>query len=57
MNNTPDWYIIKLLDGTCDIKQVAQKPQNQEYWGKYSTFEEAVAKRVGLIRAKKCKPK
>ena len=57
MNNSQNWYIIKLSDGTCDIRQVSKKPQNQDFWGEYSTFAEAVAKRVGLIRAKKCKPK
>ncbi len=57
MATSEDWYIVKLPDGTCDILQTLKNPQDQDYWGKYPTLAEALAKRVGLIRAKKCKPK
>ena len=57
METSEDWYIVKLPDGTCDILQTLKNPQDQDYWGKYPTLAEALAKRVGLIRAKKCKPK
>jgi len=57
METSLDWYVVKLPDDTCEIIQAQEKPQNQDCWGKYSTLEEALAKRVGLIRSQKCKPK
>ena len=57
METISHWYIVKLPDDTCEIIQSPEKPQNETYWGSYTTFEEAIAKRVGLIRANKCKPK
>lgn len=57
METSSNWYIVKLADDTCEIIQTQKKPQEQDCWGQYSTLPEALAKRVGLIRAKKCKPK
>jgi hypothetical protein len=31
-------------------------PEPVEFWGPYPTQQEAIARRVGLIRAGKCKP-
>ena len=53
------WYVIKQEDGTCAIKQFASeqtKTPEQQQWGSYSSQQEAIAKRVGLIRAGKCQP-
>ena len=66
-----DWYIVQRETGQCDIlsdDQVAEnqlsnssKSESAEYqqfqtWGPFASEGEAIAKRVGLIRAGKCKP-
>lgn len=57
MNNKQNWYIVKQEDGTCDIVNTQEKPPKATSWGEFATQEEAIAKRVGLIRAGKCQPK
>jgi hypothetical protein len=57
MNNQQNWYIVKQQDGTCEILTAKEKPPNITSWGGYETQEEAIAKRIGLIRAGKCQPK
>jgi hypothetical protein len=61
MNNTQNWYIVKGNEGHCEIltdAQVKEKedPNIVEQWGPYGSLEEAIARRIGLIRAGKCKP-
>ena len=53
----PNWYIVQEEDGTCEIRMAQKKPPNVNSWGGFATQEEAIAKRVGLIRAGKCQPK
>jgi hypothetical protein len=54
------WYIVKIADRTCQI--VSQEELDAftveiiEQWGGYPDRSEAIAKRVGLIRAGKCQP-
>ena len=50
-----NWYIVKQADGTCELVSATEKPPDS--WGQYKTQEEALAKRIGLIRAGKCQPK
>ena len=57
MNNGQNWYIVKQEDNTCEIVMATEKPPNVTSWGEFKTREEAIAKRVGLIRARKCQPK
>ena len=57
MNKQQNWYIVKQEDGTCEIVTATEKPPNTESWGQFDSQEEAIAKRVGLIRAGKCQPK
>ncbi|MGB3514511.1 MAG: DDE transposase family protein [Microcoleaceae cyanobacterium] len=63
MNERPQkFYIIKQQTGTCEIlpsEQVEQKkdPDFVERWGPFNSVEEAIARRVGLIRAGICQPK
>ena len=57
MNDQQTWYIVKQANGTCDIVNTPEKPPNVESWGEFKTREEAIAKRVGLIRSGKCQPK
>ncbi|GAB4378718.1 MAG: hypothetical protein Kow00121_31250 [Elainellaceae cyanobacterium] len=64
MTNSEAWYIVKQTDGHCEIvpaSQVADPaslPQEtqSEQWGPFASQGEAIARRVGLIRAGKCQP-
>jgi len=58
MSNTTGWCIVKQDSGHCQIV-AASDPQvadASETWGPYDSQEEAIARRVGLIRAGKCQP-
>jgi hypothetical protein len=55
------WYIIQGQDGTCEVLSAEnvsrEKLQDQRpAWGPYATQQEAIARRVGLIRSGKCNP-
>ena len=54
------WYVVLQQDETCAIEQFdceqTKTPERQQ-WGSYSSQQEAIAKRVGLIRAGKCQPR
>jgi hypothetical protein len=53
------WFICKRENGTCEIVQSQNQdpiPDSLETWGSFATRGEAIAKRVGLIRAGKCLP-
>ena len=53
------WYIVKQSDETCQIEQFDKeqaKSPEQEQWGAYDSEQKAIAKRIGLIRAGKCRP-
>ena len=56
MSNT--WYIIKTEKEQCEIVKFEpnQVPENTNYWGPFSSKEEAITRRIGLIRAGKCQP-
>ncbi|MFB2936436.1 DDE transposase family protein [Aerosakkonemataceae cyanobacterium BLCC-F154] len=61
MSDSPGWYIIKRNQGNCDIVPSPQVESQEdsnivERWGPFSSVEDAIARRVGLIRAGKCKP-
>ena len=61
MTDSQGWYIIKLKEGNCEIvpsQQLESKEDSNilERWGPFSSLEDAIARRVGLIRAGKCKP-
>ncbi|MFQ3618097.1 MAG: hypothetical protein SNJ57_15160 [Cyanobacteriota bacterium] len=63
------WYIVKQPEGHCDIVTTADlqpKPTNPsqaaaetdpQQWGPFASQREAIARRVGLIRAGKCLPR
>ena len=55
MNNTQNWYIVKEHEGHCNIIESVTMPSDP-YWGPFSSQGEAIARRVGLIRAGKCQP-
>ena len=60
MNDSQVWYIVKHPAGNCEIFSSDQvKDDNSEIieqWGPFSSQGEAIARRVGLIRAGKCQP-
>ncbi|HEY9845918.1 MAG TPA: hypothetical protein V6D03_06935 [Candidatus Caenarcaniphilales bacterium] len=65
MHSSTVWYIVKHPNGSCQIlpnlpeaeeSQVGQKPPTPQHWGPFNSQEEAIARRVGLIRAGKCQP-
>ncbi len=62
MTENPGWYIVQQPSGQCEIVpgdrlSEAQSPaSDREQWGPFETPDEAIARRVGLIRAGKCKP-
>lgn len=61
MDNSQAWYIVKQNEGHCEIiasepAEDEQAPDVVERWGPFDSQQEAIARRVGLIRAGKCKP-
>ena len=59
MSDTRFWYVIKQEDETCSVEGFATEPAKTpklERWGAFENEQEAIAKKIGLIRAGKCKP-
>ncbi|WP_250122782.1 hypothetical protein [Chroococcidiopsis sp. CCMEE 29] len=60
MNNSQTWYVVKREAGHCDIIPSTQTTEKdsaiQQRWGPFTSQDEALARRVGLIRAGKCQP-
>jgi hypothetical protein len=59
------WYIVKQPTGRCEIVQMdspqvgspqASPASDEQTWGPFDSQGEAIARRVGLIRAGKCQP-
>ena len=53
------WFICKRYKGFCEIVKSDHKEEilnSVETWGAFASQGEAIAKRVGLIRAGKCTP-
>ncbi|NEQ51741.1 MAG: DDE transposase family protein [Leptolyngbya sp. SIO3F4] len=52
--------MVQTSEGHCEIfsqHELGQSSQNTETWGPFTSKTDAIAKRVGLIRAGKCLPK
>jgi len=58
MSETANWYVVKVAAENCQIVSSTELEalDASEKWGPYRTQGEAIAKRVGLIRAGKCQP-
>lgn len=61
MSDSQSWYIVKRPEGQCEIvpsEAAADKeaPDVTERWGPFDSQQDAIARRVGLIRAGKCQP-
>ena len=56
------WYIVQQEDNTCKVVSFAKQQQtstessHKSQWGSFESEQEAIAKKIGLIRAGKCKP-
>ncbi len=62
MAESQKFYIVKRPTGNCQIIAGDFVPDNQEsqiveQWGPFESADEAIARRVGLIRSGKCQPK
>jgi len=59
-DKTGNWYIVKRPPGNCEIVSdlvVGEAdPDMIELWGPFTSQGDAIAGRVGLIRAGKCQP-
>ncbi|ESA32675.1 hypothetical protein N836_25505 [Leptolyngbya sp. Heron Island J] len=54
------WHVVQQPEGHCEIYSQAELTQTTAHpktWGPFDSRAEAIAKRVGLIRAGKCLPK
>jgi hypothetical protein len=63
MSNSKFWYVVKQKDGTCEVVELENQPaktpeksSEKSQWGSFQSEQEAIAKKIGLIRAGKCKP-
>jgi len=59
MSDSSGWYIVKRPGGSCDVvnaETAQQLGEDTERWGPFASQGEAIARRVGLIRAGKCQP-
>ena len=61
--NPAVWYIVQQPVGTCDILSaealqslLTTAESAPQTWGPFTARGEAIARRVGLIRAGKCQP-
>lgn len=56
----PDaWHVVQQPDGHCEVctqGALDSTPDTPNSWGPFTSRNEAIAKRVGLIRAGKCQP-
>ena len=56
------WYVVKQENNTCKVvrsdrlQQTPERSSDRSQWGSYASEQEAIAKKIGLIRAGKCKP-
>jgi hypothetical protein len=61
MSDSQTWYIVKRPEGQCEIvpsedAENKESPDVTERWGPFNSQQEAIARRVGLIRSGKCQP-
>ncbi len=61
MSNSDAWYVVRQEDGSCKVVPadevvIEEASTQREQWGPFESQGVAIARRVGLIRAGKCKP-
>ncbi|NJN21901.1 MAG: DDE transposase family protein [Leptolyngbya sp. RL_3_1] len=52
------WFVVKTATGVCEILPSLSEAPGEEspHWGPYASRGEAIVRRIGLIRAGKCRP-
>ncbi|MGB3642562.1 MAG: DDE transposase family protein [Rivularia sp. (in: cyanobacteria)] len=60
MESSQSWYIIKRSTQKCEIvsSELTSEDDTEiiEKWGPFNSKEEAISRRIGLIRTGKCQP-
>ncbi|MGB3755618.1 MAG: DDE transposase family protein [Rivularia sp. (in: cyanobacteria)] len=60
MESSQSWYIIKRSTQKCEIVSSELTSEDDtkiiEKWGPFNSKEEAISRRIGLIRTGKCQP-
>ncbi len=58
MTSGTGWYVVKSESGQCQIltAEAIKQDEVMEKWGPFVSESDAIARRVGLIRAGKCQP-
>lgn len=60
LTESSGWYVVKLTeDQPCEVVAAEAVPAESDYikrWGPFASQPDAMAKRVGLIRAGQCQP-
>ena len=61
IGETSSWHIVKYSSGNCKIipsNEVVKEDETEktQKWGPFASQEEAIARRIGLIRTGKCQP-
>lgn len=65
MPSKENWYIVKQTSNECkvvsdqELKTLATQAEETSSltrWGPFETQDQAIAKRIGLIRSGKCQP-
>ncbi|MEM9153717.1 MAG: hypothetical protein AAFY57_12360 [Cyanobacteria bacterium J06642_2] len=52
----PQWYVVREPEGHCTICPRPDIETVEKYWGPFASKSDAIARRVGLIRAGHCQP-
>ncbi|MBD2210783.1 DDE transposase family protein [Nostoc linckia FACHB-104] len=59
-DSTENWYVVKRPAGSCEIVSNLDAGTGEreiiEKWGPFNSQGDAIARRIGLIRAGKCQP-
>lgn len=66
MSRPKAWYIVKRNSGYCEILEddadtmdrtnINENQSMVQRWGPFNSPDEAIARRIGLIRTGKCQP-
>ncbi len=60
MESSQSWYIIKRSTQKCEIvsSELTSEDDTEiiEKWGPFNSKDEAISRRIGLIRTGKCQP-
>ena len=61
-NRQQFWYVVKQENNTCKAiafdsdRETPKRSPEKTQWGPFASEQEAIARKIGLIRAGKCQP-